>query len=107
MRGLAWVNGHNVGRYWTTKGPQQALFVPGVWLRAGENEIVVLELELAPSSPHVTLVDRPDFSGGRAPLDGALVHGALLHGPLQRLLNNEEHALFFLGDEIRRMLGYV
>ena len=37
------VNGINLGRYWN-KGPQQKLFVPGVWLKKGENDVVVLEL---------------------------------------------------------------
>ncbi len=42
-KGYVWVNGHNLGRYWSV-GPQQAVFVPGDWLKAGENEIVVLDL---------------------------------------------------------------
>ena len=42
-KGCVWVNGHNVGRYWNI-GPQQTLYVPGPWLRKGENEIVIFEL---------------------------------------------------------------
>jgi beta-galactosidase len=42
-KGVAWVNGFNLGRYWS-RGPQGSLYVPGPVLRAGENEIVVLEL---------------------------------------------------------------
>jgi beta-galactosidase len=38
------VNGHNLGRYWRI-GPQQSLFVPSAWLKAGRNEVVVLDLE--------------------------------------------------------------
>ena len=34
-----------MGRYWD-KGPQQRIFLPGVWLKKGENEIIVLELLL-------------------------------------------------------------
>ena len=30
-KGYVWVNGHNLGRYWSV-GPQQRLFCPGVWL---------------------------------------------------------------------------
>ena len=45
-KGYVWVNGHNLGRYWQV-GPQQTLFLPGVWLRAGANEVVVLDLEFA------------------------------------------------------------
>lgn len=41
-KGIAWVNGHNLGRFWSI-GPQQTLYVPGCWLRKGGNEIVVLD----------------------------------------------------------------
>ncbi|HEX8145048.1 MAG TPA: glycoside hydrolase family 35 protein [Pyrinomonadaceae bacterium] len=43
-KGLVWINGHNLGRYWRI-GPQQSLFVPSGWLRKGQNEIIVLDLE--------------------------------------------------------------
>jgi len=42
-KGVVWVNGHNLGRYWYI-GPQQTLYVPVEWLKKGRNEIVVLEL---------------------------------------------------------------
>jgi beta-galactosidase len=42
-KGYVWINGHNLGRYWSV-GPQQALFVPAPWLKAGENEVIVLDL---------------------------------------------------------------
>jgi beta-galactosidase len=41
--GALWVNGHNLGRFWSI-GPQQTLFCPGCWLRAGENEVLVFDL---------------------------------------------------------------
>ncbi|MDU1891324.1 MAG: beta-galactosidase [Dysgonomonas sp.] len=41
-KGLVWINGKSIGRFWKI-GPQQTLFVPGCWLRKGENEIIVLE----------------------------------------------------------------
>jgi len=41
-KGYVWVNGHNLGRYWNI-GPQQALFIPGVWLKNGANSIVVID----------------------------------------------------------------
>lgn len=45
VKGVVWVNGFNLGRYWVI-GPQQSLYLPGTVLKAGEtNEIVVLELE--------------------------------------------------------------
>ncbi|MFD8818238.1 beta-galactosidase, partial [Streptomyces sp. NPDC059627] len=43
-RGFAWINGFNLGRYWST-GPQEALYVPGPVLKEGENEVWVLELQ--------------------------------------------------------------
>lgn len=44
-KGMVWVNGHNLGRFWNI-GPQQFLYLPGCWLKPGaRNEIVVLSLE--------------------------------------------------------------
>lgn len=43
-KGHVWVNGHHLGRYWSI-GPQQTLYVPGVWLEPGRNEVLVLEVE--------------------------------------------------------------
>lgn len=43
-KGMVWVNGHNLGRYWHI-GPQQTLYLPGCWLRRGKNEIVILDLQ--------------------------------------------------------------
>lgn len=42
-KGLVWVNGHCLGRFWEV-GPQQTLYLPGCWLKKGKNEIVVLDL---------------------------------------------------------------
>lgn len=42
-KGVVWVNGHNLGRYWYV-GPQQTIYLPGEWLRKGENDVEVLEL---------------------------------------------------------------
>ncbi len=44
-RGILWLNGRNLGRYWKV-GPSQGVFVPGCWFKKDEeNELVVLELE--------------------------------------------------------------
>jgi beta-galactosidase GanA len=49
-KGIVWVNGHNLGRYWDI-GPQKRLYCPAPWLRAGRNEIVVLDLhQLEPAT---------------------------------------------------------
>ena len=42
-KGYVWINGQLLGRYWHI-GPQQRLFCPGPWLRAGDNELLVLDL---------------------------------------------------------------
>ncbi|SEM84674.1 beta-galactosidase [Mucilaginibacter gossypiicola] len=42
-KGVAWINGHCLGRYWNI-GPTQTMYVPGVWLNKGKNEVVVLDL---------------------------------------------------------------
>ena len=43
-KGAVWVNGKSLGRFWNI-GPQQTLYLPAPWLKEGENEIVVFEME--------------------------------------------------------------
>lgn len=43
-KGMIWVNGLAIGRFWEI-GPQQTLFMPGCWLKEGENEVIVLDLK--------------------------------------------------------------
>ncbi|MGI4829496.1 MAG: glycoside hydrolase family 35 protein [Janthinobacterium lividum] len=42
-KGVIWVNGHLLGRFWDV-GPMGSLYLPGAWLHAGQNQIVVLDL---------------------------------------------------------------
>ena len=56
-KGTVWINGHNLGRYWEI-GPQQTIYVPAEWLKAGENHIAVLEL-LKPGVETLSGVERP------------------------------------------------
>ena len=42
-KGVVWVNGHNLGRYWNI-GPQKQLYCPAPWLKKGKNEIVIFDL---------------------------------------------------------------
>ncbi len=42
-KGIVWVNGNNLGRYWEI-GPQHSLYCPALFLKAGDNEIVVFDL---------------------------------------------------------------
>ncbi len=39
-RGMVRVNGHWIGRYWSI-GPTQTMYIPGCWLKDGENEIII------------------------------------------------------------------
>lgn len=49
-KGIVWVNGRNLGRYWNI-GPQQRLFCPGVWLRQGSNRITVFDVHQTEPAP--------------------------------------------------------
>ena len=42
-KGLVYINGHALGRFWEI-GPQLTLYVPGPWLKKGENEVVVFDV---------------------------------------------------------------
>ncbi|XP_076620874.1 beta-galactosidase [Colletes latitarsis] len=58
-KGVAFVNGHNLGRYWPLVGPQITLYVPATFLRTDENELVLIELEYAPNSRKMKLQNTP------------------------------------------------
>ncbi|NEW05066.1 beta-galactosidase [Paenibacillus sp. SYP-B3998] len=58
-KGVVWINGFNLGRYWE-KGPQRTLYVPAPLLRQGQNEIIILELHHA-ENPVIELTDTPDL----------------------------------------------
>ena len=59
-KGVVWVNGYNLGRYWNV-GPQQTIYVPGEWLKPGNNEIVILEL-IKPQQNILHGVEKPLLS---------------------------------------------
>ncbi|MGB7212161.1 MAG: beta galactosidase jelly roll domain-containing protein, partial [Gemmatimonadales bacterium] len=42
-KGIVFVNGHNLGRYWDLIGPQRTLYLPGPWLKTGQNDIAIFE----------------------------------------------------------------
>ncbi|KAF6212146.1 hypothetical protein GE061_012667 [Apolygus lucorum] len=62
-KGLVFINGHNLGRYWHI-GPQATLFVPGVWLLPypQKNRITILELHYAPHDKTVRFSTQPIFN---------------------------------------------
>ncbi|GGH00071.1 glycoside hydrolase family 35 protein [Mucilaginibacter phyllosphaerae] len=55
-KGVVWVNGHNLGRYWQV-GPQQTVYVPQEWLKT-TNDVVVLEL-IKPGIKELNGLDKP------------------------------------------------
>ncbi|MEV0160011.1 glycoside hydrolase family 35 protein [Nonomuraea fuscirosea] len=57
-RGLVWVNGFLLGRYWDI-GPQVTLYCPAPLLREGDNVVTVLELERP--GEVLELRDRPEL----------------------------------------------
>ena len=56
-KGIVWVNGHDLGRYWFV-GPQQTLYLPAEWLRKGNNDIQILEL-LKPGQQTLQGIQKP------------------------------------------------
>ena len=68
-KGVAFVNGINVGRYWPAEPPQKTLYVPSNALKAGPeaNEVVIFEQDQSPCQPpgyescYISFVDRPIF----------------------------------------------
>ena len=57
-KGVVWLNGFTLGRYWEV-GPQVTLYAPAPLWRAGRNEITVLELHEPGSG--LELRDAPDL----------------------------------------------
>ena len=57
-KGIVFVNNHNLGRYWKV-GPQQTLYVPGCWLNAGENRVVIFEQLNEKPQTQLKFTDRP------------------------------------------------
>ena len=59
-KGVVFVNGFNLGRYFNTAGPQKTLYVPAPMLKPGENEIIVFETDHSDRCT-VTFLDKPDL----------------------------------------------
>ncbi len=92
-KGQVYVNGHALGRIWSI-GPQQTLYVPGCWLKKGQNEIIVLDvvgpkeavvwgqaepelnkLQLEKSNKHNNIGDKPDLNSATPAAAGAFNAG--------------------------------
>jgi beta-galactosidase len=57
-KGIVFVNGYNLGRYWKI-GPQQTLYLPGCWLKSGDNQITIFEQQNDKLAPVVKTVEKP------------------------------------------------
>ncbi|MFT3911091.1 MAG: beta-galactosidase [Ferruginibacter sp.] len=57
-KGIVFVNGHNLGRYWNI-GPQQTLYLPGCWLKEGTNHISVFEQLNETRQTHISSIETP------------------------------------------------
>ncbi len=92
-KGQVYVNGHAMGRIWSI-GPQQTLYIPGCWLKKGQNEIIVLDvvgpseksvwgqtepelnkLQLEKSNKHNNIGDKPDLNSMTPVAKGAFKSG--------------------------------
>ncbi|KAL4647273.1 beta-galactosidase-1-like protein 2 [Arapaima gigas] len=57
-KGVVFVNGQNLGRYWSI-GPPQTLYLPGPWLKTGTNQVLVFEEQKA--GDEICFADLPDL----------------------------------------------
>ena len=67
-KGVAFINGFNLGRYWPAKGPQKTLYVPANILKPSPsmNELILFEVDSAPCQPpysncYASFVDTPNI----------------------------------------------
>ena len=58
-KGIAWINGFCLGRYWS-RGPQRTLYVPGPVTRRAGNELIILELHSAANAV-AAFISGPDL----------------------------------------------
>lgn len=88
-KGMVWVNGYAIGRYWEI-GPQQTLYMPGCWLKKGENEIIILDM----ASPQEAKIE-----GLRQPiLDMLRGNAAFTHRKLGENLDLSGESVFYKGS---------
>jgi beta-galactosidase len=77
-KGLVWVNGICIGRYWNI-GPTQTMFVPGCWLKKGKNEVMVFDMMgtdnaiyPAPQNPYLIHLQKNNPLPTRSPASNGL-----------------------------------
>ncbi|XP_044736679.1 beta-galactosidase-like [Chrysoperla carnea] len=87
-KGIVFLNGISLGRYWSIAGPQVKLFLPGVYLfKYDLNVLVVLELERPPLSENFDL----KFSDDRIMMFRSAKNGPAFTGrpPVNGILNTQ------------------
>jgi beta-galactosidase len=87
-KGMVWVNGHGLGRFWNI-GPQQTLYLPGCWLKEGDNEIIVLDMD-TPEKTQIAGLDKPV-------LDQLKGNGAYTHRKFDQELDLTGEQSFYSG----------
>jgi beta-galactosidase len=71
-KGDLWVNGRCLGRYWNI-GPSQTAYAPGCWLRAGSNEVLILDM-VGPKTPEIAGLEKPILDDLRRGQDFKIFH---------------------------------
>ncbi len=61
-KGVAWINGFPLGRYWRV-GPQETLYVPGGLLNAKRNELILFENHRPDARREALFVDKASLDG--------------------------------------------
>ncbi|KAL0271752.1 UNVERIFIED_CONTAM: hypothetical protein PYX00_008749 [Menopon gallinae] len=63
-KGLVYINDFNLGRYWSTRGPQYTLYVPGVYIKKfpEKNTLIVIDENIRSESIKVKFTKNPIFS---------------------------------------------
>ncbi|RYX82035.1 beta-galactosidase [bacterium] len=69
-KGVIWVNGHCLARFWNI-GPTQTAYLPGAWMKRGANQVIVLDL-LGPQEATLAGLQQPILDMLRPELDFAI-----------------------------------
>lgn len=62
-KGVAFLNGFNLGRYWPLVGPQVNLYVPKEVLKEGDNHLIMLEYQKVSDASSVVFDDHESLDG--------------------------------------------
>ncbi|XP_037913145.1 beta-galactosidase-like isoform X1 [Hermetia illucens] len=62
-KGVVFINGFNLGRYWPLVGPQITVYVPKDLLKKGVNRIVIVEYQKAPTDGRVSFTSTARLDG--------------------------------------------